>query len=86
MLRKSAGMNQSQLALQLHVSTSTVGMYEQGRRTPNLDVLVQMSELFDVSLDFLITGAEHGPEQEKDGAFWCPCRRFCPAAYGKYRR
>ena len=76
-LRKSAGMNQTQLALQLHVSASTVGMYEQGRRTPNLDVLRHMAQLFDVSLDYLITGAEHGGGCEDKSLRCCPCRHIC---------
>lgn len=57
-LRKAAGINQQQLAEALHISASTEGMYEQGRRTPSLDVLVAMARHFGVSLDYLITGSE----------------------------
>lgn len=57
-LRRSIGMNQLQLARKLHLSPSTIGMYEQGRRTPNVEVLVQMSRIFSVSLDYLVTGSE----------------------------
>ena len=57
-LRKKAGMSQSQLAQKLNVGTSAVGMYEQGRRTPAIDILIQMAKLFGVSLDYLITGTE----------------------------
>ena len=35
-LRKQAGMSQQQLANKLMVVPSTIGMYEQGRRTPPL--------------------------------------------------
>lgn len=56
MLRKQAHMSQLQLAEALCVSASTIGMYEQGRRAPGLDVLIRMSRIFGVSLDFLITG------------------------------
>ncbi len=55
-LRQTAGMSQSELAKKLQVSPSTVGMYEQGRREPALNILVSMAEVFDVSLDYLITG------------------------------
>lgn len=58
MLRKQAHMSQLDLARALCVSASTIGMYEQGRRTPDLDILIRMSHLFDVSLDYLITGNE----------------------------
>ena len=58
-LRKKSGLSQSQLARKLNITASTAGMYEQGRRTPSIDILISMSRLFDVSLDFLITGKEH---------------------------
>ena len=55
-LRKKANMSQLQFAEALHVSASTVGMYEQARRVPSLDILIRMSTIFSVSLDYLITG------------------------------
>lgn len=57
-LRKKLGISQAQLAKALHVSPSTVGMYEQGRRVPALDILLSMAKLFGVSLDYLVTGSE----------------------------
>lgn len=57
-LRKQAGMSQQQLANKLMVVPSTIGMYEQGRRIPSIDILIQMAEVFQVSLDFLITGGD----------------------------
>ena len=66
LLRRRIGINQQQLAEKLHISPSTVGMYEQGRRTPNVDILVQMSRIFNVSLDYLITGSEFVPSPEKE--------------------
>ena len=74
-LRKATGMSQLQLATKLNVSPSTIGMYEQGRRVPAIDVLVQIAKLFGVSLDYLIIGTEayssitddnHGEERVKD--------------------
>ena len=57
-LRKRAGISQTQLASYLHVCGSTVGMYEQGRRVPGIEILIALSEYFDVSLDYLITGSD----------------------------
>ena len=57
-LRHAAGLSQSQLAQMLHVGPSAVGMYEQGRRTPSIDILVEMAKQFNVSLDYLLTGSE----------------------------
>jgi transcriptional regulator with XRE-family HTH domain len=55
-LRRAKGWNQSDLAKQLGVSSSAVGMYEQGRRQPAADVLVKLAESFEVTTDFLLTG------------------------------
>ena len=73
-LRKKNGISQAQLAAMLNISTSTEGMYEQGRRTPGVETLVRMAKIFDVSLDFLLTGSEYrsgsgGKSLPAD----CPC-------------
>lgn len=77
MLRKQADMSQVQLAEALHISASTVGMYEQGRRMPGLDVLIEMSKIFHVSLDYLITGNDFVDATAKfntrHAAENCPC-------------
>lgn len=60
-LRKKDGLSQSQLAAKLNVSPSTIGMYEQGRRIPDLNILIAMVKLFNVSLDYLVlsTDSDH---------------------------
>ena len=55
-LRRRMGWSQAELAQRLHISPSTVGMYEQGRRIPSVDILLAMSEEFGVTLDYLVTG------------------------------
>lgn len=55
-LRKRSGMSQAELARRLRISPSAVGMYEQGRREPPAETLVQLAEIFEVSTDFLLTG------------------------------
>lgn len=79
-LRKKHGMSQYELARSLHISPSAEGMYEQGRRTPSLDILIEMSEFFHVSLDYLITGADYLENSdicEKVIARPIQCRRCC---------
>ena len=51
-LRRRMGWSQAVLAQRLHVSASSVGMYEQGRRVPSVDILVAMSKEFGVTLDY----------------------------------
>ena len=56
LLRRKKGWSQAELARRLHISPSTIGMYEQGRREPSIDVLVALSQTFEVTIDYLITG------------------------------
>lgn len=60
-LRKEAGLSQAELAQQLNVSPSAVGMYEQGRREPPARMLVALAEVFGVSTDYLLTGRPQSP-------------------------
>ena len=55
-LRRRDGLSQAQLAKQLQVSASAVGMYEQGRREPGAQILVELARIFSVSTDYLLTG------------------------------
>ena len=55
-LRRDAGWSQAELAQRLRVSTSAVGMYEQGRREPAAETLVALADIFEVSTDYLLTG------------------------------
>ena len=55
-LRHEAGLSQRELAAALSVSTSAIGMYEQGRREPSIDRLIALSRLFGVSTDYLLLG------------------------------
>lgn len=48
--------SQEELAVMLHVSRQSVSKWESGRSDPSLDMLVAMSDLFDVTLDQLIKG------------------------------
>lgn len=52
-LRKEKGMNQKQLAEALNISPSTIGMIEQGRRNPGYDLLEDISDFFNVDMDYL---------------------------------
>lgn len=64
-LRKEAGLSQAQLAKQLGISPSAMGMYEQGRREPSMDTLVAMARVFQVSTDYLLTGAPAEREEAR---------------------
>lgn len=55
-LRRSKNMSQGELAKCLQISPSAVGMYEQGRREPSCQVLVELARVLEVSVDYLLTG------------------------------
>ena len=64
-LRREAGLSQAQLARKLGISPSAMGMYEQGRREPSVDNLVAIARIFQVSTDYLLTGAPAPQEKER---------------------
>lgn len=54
-LRKKLGYTQEQFAELIGIKRSLVGAYEEGRADPRLNNLVKMAEVFQVSLDALIS-------------------------------
>ena len=58
-LRISHGLKQKDIAQLLDLTSSAYGFYEQGKRTPSLDILINISRYYKVSLDWLITGSEN---------------------------
>lgn len=64
-LRKSKGLTQLELAKILGVSTSTIGMYEQGRREPELNFVMKIASYFQVSSDFILGFDQDKDEEEK---------------------
>ena len=58
-LRKKQGLTQEALGEQLHVTRQTVSNWETGKNYPDLELLVSLSDLFDVSLDILLKGDGH---------------------------
>ena len=55
-LRRESGWSQAELAERIRVSPSAMGMYEQGRREPPVEVLVSLARELGVTIDFLLTG------------------------------
>lgn len=53
-LRNKAGWSQQVLADQLGMGRSTLAEYERGKTEPNIDTLIKLTELFNISLDQLI--------------------------------
>ena len=52
-LRKKHGYSQQDLSKLLGVSKSAIGMYEVGSRMPDYEMMKSISNLFNVSMDYL---------------------------------
>ena len=61
-LRKKKGLTQLELAELVHVTDKAVSKWETGEGNPEITILIQLSSIFQVSLDYLLTGKE--PEKE----------------------
>lgn len=61
-LRTAKNLSQDELAEKLYISRQAVSKWENGEATPDIDKLVQLAEIFGVSLDYLVLGKE--PEKE----------------------
>lgn len=53
-LRLENGQTQAQVAEKLNIRQQTYARYENNTGEPSLDTLVKISEIFDVSCDFLL--------------------------------
>jgi len=53
-LRIKGGYSQNQIARKLELSPSAISSYENGERTPSVEVLLALSYLFHCSVDYLL--------------------------------
>lgn len=58
-LRTQQGLSQRQLGEKLDVCNQTVSFWESGKREPDLDTLVKISEYFGVSVDYLLGKSDY---------------------------
>jgi toxin-antitoxin system, antitoxin component, xre family len=75
-LRNEKNITQSQLAEELNISPSAIGMYEQGRRKPSYELLEEICDYFNVDMDYLMgrsdiknryqAGLKYDWEEEKE--------------------
>ena len=57
-IRKQRNLNQQKVAMDLNISREAPSYYENSKREPSLSLLVAMSNYFNVSINYLITGEE----------------------------
>ena len=57
-LRKEKHLNQVGLAMKLNISQYMVSAYETGRHQPTMDMLIELADFFNVSIDYLVGKSE----------------------------
>lgn len=57
-LRKSRGLTQEQLAEKLNVSRQSVSKWESGQAIPELETIVALCRVFDITTDYLLKPSE----------------------------
>ena len=57
-IRKKKNYNQLKVALDLNISREALSHYENGKRSPDIQMLRRLSNYFNASIDFLVNGKE----------------------------
>ena len=57
-IRKKKKYSQLKVAMDLSISREVISYYENGKRSPDVNMLVILSNYFNVSIDYLIKGEE----------------------------
>ncbi|WP_117161258.1 helix-turn-helix domain-containing protein [Paraliobacillus sp. X-1268] len=55
--REKRGLKQNEAAAKVGIKNNTLSSYENGTRQPDYEILSKLSELYDISLDYLINGS-----------------------------
>lgn len=65
-LRKEKGLTQEQLAELMYVSDRTVSRWETGSNLPSLDILIRISDYYNVELSEILDGERKSGKMNKE--------------------
>ena len=65
-LRKEKGVTQEQLAEQFNVSNRTISRWENGNNMPDLDILIEISDYYEVDLREILNGERKSKNMDKE--------------------
>ena len=65
-LRKEKGLTQEQFAEIVNVSNRTVSRWENGNNMPDLDILIEISDFYEIELRELLDGERKSEEMNKE--------------------
>ena len=63
-IRKSKGISQLKMAMDLNTNQNTISRYETGEREPGINELIKIADYFKVSIDYLLERTDN-PEINK---------------------
>lgn len=66
-LRAKNHLTQKQVAQHLQVTPQAYSQYERDQRRPEYEMLIQLAELYKVSLEYLLTGKESAAKRKEMG-------------------
>jgi len=58
LIRKQRKLSQLKVAMDLNISREALSHYENGKRSPDVQMLRALSSYFNISIDFLVNGKE----------------------------
>lgn len=61
--REKRGWSQAELAEKIHVSRQSVSKWETGKNYPSIDVIIDLSDLFNITIDELLRSDEELKEK-----------------------
>ena len=65
-LRKEKGLTQEQLAEKVGVARRTISRWETGSNMPDLDILIELSDFYDVDLRELLSGERRSEQMNEE--------------------
>lgn len=65
-LRKEKGLTQVQLAEQLNISNRSVSRWETGSTLPDISILIELADFYDVDVRDLLNGEREGESMDKN--------------------
>lgn len=57
-IRENKGLKQKDIAEKLGIKNNTLSSYESGTRQPDYQTLIKIADIYDISVEYLLTGKE----------------------------
>ncbi|MCT1901903.1 helix-turn-helix domain-containing protein [Oceanobacillus sojae] len=64
-LREKYDYSKTEMSSKLGFTDNVYGAYERGNRRPSLETIIQLADIFNVSIDYLIRGEEYKSKVEE---------------------